>query len=298
MMAADASKRLDTASTERSAVGRTQRRPTRLLTYAILIGGAVLMLYPLVWMVFGSFKSDEEIFSNSAGLPTTWNFANYLNGWVATTPSFTRYFINSFIICLGAVIGNVLACSLTAYAFARLEFPLKRMLFAVMLLTLMLPSHVLLIPQYVLFVNMGWVNTYLPLIVPKFLATDAFFIFLMVQFIRKIPRELDEAATIDGCSSFRVFVSIIFPLMQPAIVTTIIFTFIWTYNDFFSQIIYLTSPETLTVPVGLRTLVDSSGGSYGQLLAMSVISLVPTFMVFLFFQRRLVEGISTSGLKG
>jgi multiple sugar transport system permease protein len=294
MMAAEASGSLGIAASS----ARQRRKPRHLGTYIVLVGGASLMLYPLVWMVLGSFKSDEEIFSNSAALPTSWNIANYLNGWIATSPSFTRYFINSFIICLGAVIGNVFACSLTAFAFARLEFPLKRTLFAVMLLTLMLPSHALLIPQYILFVNLGWVNTYLPLIVPKFLATDAFFIFLMVQFIRKIPRELDEAATIDGCSTLRVFTSIIFPLMQPAIVTTIIFTFIWTYNDFFSQIIYLTSPESLTVPVGLRTLVDSSGGSYGQLLAMSVLSLVPTFLVFLFFQRRLVEGISTSGLKG
>ncbi|WP_454856307.1 carbohydrate ABC transporter permease [Rhizobium binxianense] len=280
------------------AAGRYRIGLPRLATYAILIIGAVLMVYPLAWMVLSSFKSDQEIFSNSAALPTSWEIGNYVGGWTATTPSFTRYFINSFIICLGAVIGNVLACSLTAYAFARLEFPFKRLLFAIMLLTLMLPSHALLIPQYVLFVKLGWVNTYLPLIVPKFLATDAFFIFLMVQFIRRIPRELDEAATIDGCSNFRVFAKIIFPLLQPAIVTTIIFTFIWTYNDFFSQLIYLTSPESLTVPVGLRTLVDSSGGSYGQLLAVSVLSLIPTFVVFLFFQRRLVEGISTSGLKG
>jgi len=273
-------------------------RPRRLVTYAILIAGAFLMIYPLVWMVFSSFKLDRQIFSDPTGLPSSWNIANYFEGWVATTPSFTRYFVNSFIVCLGAVIGNVLACSLTAYAFARLEFPFKRTLFTAMLLTLMLPSHVLLIPQYVLFVNLSWVNTYLPLIVPKFLATDAFFIFLMVQFIRKIPRELDEAAIVDGAGPFRVFTSVIFPLLQPAIITTVIFTFIWTYNDFFSQLIYLTSPDQLTVPVGLRSLVDSSGGSYGQLLAMSVLSLVPTFVVFLIFQRRLVEGIATSGLKG
>lgn len=279
-------------------VHKGRAKSPRMATYVVLIAGAILMVYPLFWMVLASFKSDEEIFSSSVSLPESLDFANYVNGWFATDPSFTRYFINSFIICLGAVIGNVLACSLTAFAFARLEFPLKRTLFAIMLLTLMLPSHVLLIPQYVLFVNLNWVNTYLPLIVPKFLATDAFFIFLMVQFIRKIPRELDEAATVDGCSTFRVFVSIIFPLMQPAIVTTTIFTFIWTYNDFFSQLIYLTSPESLTVPVGLRSLVDSSGGSYGQLLAISVLSLLPMFAVFLFFQRRLVEGISTSGLKG
>lgn len=268
------------------------------LVYAVLILGALLMIYPLFWMIFSSFKSDEEIFSNPSALPTSWSLANYVDGWVATEPSFTRYYLNSFVICLGAVVGNVFSCSLAAFAFARLEFPFKRTLFAVMLLTLMLPAHVLLIPQYVLFVKFGWVNTYLPLIVPKFLATDAFFIFLMVQFIRKIPRELDEASTIDGCSTFGTFRHIVLPLLSPAIVTTVIFTFIWTYNDFFSQLIYLTSPESLTVPVGLRTLVDSSGGAYGQLLAMSVLSLVPTFLVFLFFQRRLVEGISTSGLKG
>lgn len=277
---------------------QSRRDKAGFFTYAILISGAVIMVYPLVWMVLASFKTDQEIFSSAAALPTGFDLKNYVDGWNATTPTFTRYFINSFIICLGAVIGNVLACSLTAYAFARLEFPLKRTLFGIMLLTLMLPSHALLIPQYVLFMNLGWVNTYLPLIVPKLLATDAFFIFLMVQFIRKIPRELDEAATVDGCSTFRVFVSIIFPLMQPAVITTTIFTFIWTYNDFFSQLIYLTSPDSLTVPVGLRTLVDSSGGSYGQLLAVSVLSLLPMFAVFLFFQRRLVEGISTSGLKG
>jgi len=192
----------------------------------------------------------------------------------------------------------VLACSLTAFAFARLDFPLKRTLFAIMLLTLMLPAHVIIIPQYIMFANLGWVDTYLPLIVPKFLATDAFFIFMMVQFIRRIPRDLDEAAIIDGCSTFHVFVRVIFPLLQPALITTVIFTFIWTYNDFFSQLIYLTSPDNLTVPVGLRSLVDSSGGSYGQLMAMSVVSLVPTFIVFLAFQRRLVEGIATTGLKG
>lgn len=270
----------------------------RFVTYSVLISGAAVMIYPLLWMFLGSFRSDQEIFSSSLALPSSFDFTNYVQGWVATTPSFSRYFLNSFLICLGSVIGNVLACSLTAFAFARLSFPFKRTLFAVMLMTLMLPSHVLLIPQYILFVNLNWVNTYLPLIVPKFLATDAFFIFLMVQFIRKIPKELDEAARVDGCSTFRIFTSIIFPLMQPAIVTTTIFTFIWTYNDFFSQLIYLTSPEILTVPVGLRSLVDSSGGSYGQLLAMSVLSMVPVFIVFLFFQRRLVEGISTSGLKG
>jgi len=279
-------------------IGQARRGRPGWGVYAVLVIGALVMLYPLIWMVLSSLKSDQEIFSNSAALPAQLDLGNYREGWVATKPSFTHYFLNSFAICLGAVIGNVFACSLTAFAFARLRFPLKGLLFTIMLLTLMLPSHALLIPQYVLYVGLDWVNTYLPLIVPKFLATDAFFIFLMVQFIRTIPRELDEAATIDGCGTFALFRHIIFPLLRPAIITTIIFTFIWTYNDFFSQLIYLTSPETLTVPVALRSLVDSSGGAYAQLLAMSVLSLVPTFVVFLVFQRRLVEGISTSGIKG
>jgi multiple sugar transport system permease protein len=283
---------------EASRNGKGKRRGGQRAIYAVLIVGAILMIYPFVWMVLSSFRSDQEIFSNPAALPSKINFDNYIEGWTATTPSFTRYYINSFIICAGAVIGNVFACSLTAYAFARLRFPLKNLLFTIMLLTLMLPAHALLIPQYVLYVNLGWVNTYLPLIVPKFLATDAFFIFLMIQFIRKIPRHIDEAATIDGAGSFDIYRYVILPLLQPALITTIIFTFIWTYNDFFSQIIYLTAPESLTVPVGLRSMVDSSGGSYAQLLALSVLSLAPTFTVFLLAQRRLVEGISTSGLKG
>ncbi|MGK9230267.1 carbohydrate ABC transporter permease [Inquilinus limosus] len=282
----------------RSATGQARRGRAGWGVYAVLVIGALVMIYPLIWMVLSSFKSDQEIFSNPAALPTQVDLDNYIQGWTAAKPSFTRYFLNSFAICLGAVIGNVFACSLAAFAFARLRFPLKGVLFTIMLLTLMLPSHALLIPQYVLYVGLDWVNTYLPLIVPKFLATDAFFIFLIVQFIRTIPRELDEAAIIDGCGTFALFRHIIFPLLRPAIITTIIFTFIWTYNDFFSQLIYLTSPESLTVPVALRSLVDSSGGAYAQLLAMSVLSLVPTFVVFLVFQRRLVEGISTSGIKG
>jgi multiple sugar transport system permease protein len=289
---------LELALGPKAMAGQARRGRAGWGVYAVLVVGALAMVYPLIWMVLSSFKSDQEIFSNPAAFPTQLDLDNYIQGWTAAKPSFTHYFLNSFAICLGAVIGNVFACSLTAFAFARLRFPLKGVLFTIMLLTLMLPSHALLVPQYVLYVGLDWVNTYLPLIVPKFLATDAFFIFLMVQFIRTIPRELDEAATIDGCGTFALFRHIIFPLLRPAIITTIIFTFIWTYNDFFSQLIYLTSPESLTVPVALRSLVDSSGGAYAQLLAMSVLSLVPTFVVFLVFQRRLVEGISTSGIKG
>jgi multiple sugar transport system permease protein len=167
-----------------------------------------------------------------------------------------------------------------------------------MLMTLMLPYQVTLIPQYVLFHQLNWVNTFLPLVVPKFLAVDAFFIFLMVQFIRGIPRELDEAARLDGCGHWGIFRRVMLPLMGPALATTAIFTFIWTWSDFFTPLIYLTDPATYTVPVALRSFLDSTSGSnWGQMFAMSVVSLIPIFLAFLFGQRFLIKGIATTGGK-
>ncbi|WP_371404924.1 carbohydrate ABC transporter permease [Kribbella sp. NBC_00662] len=276
-----------------------RRRTRRWLTHLALIAGTLVMVYPLLWMVGGSFKNESDIFSQLNPFPSSLDPRNYIAGWTATDPTFTRFYVNSMVIAVLAVAGNVIACTLTAYAFARLEFRGKKVFFAIMLGSIMLPAHALLIPQYVLFFHLGWVNTYLPLVVPKFLATDAFFIFLMVQFIRTIPRTLDEAAMIDGCGKVRIFSRIILPLTGPVLITTMIFTFIWTYNDFFSQLIYLSYPSSETVPVALRRFVDATGdSSYGQLLAMSVLSLVPTFIVFLLAQRRIVEGIATTGLKG
>ncbi|MEV0798939.1 carbohydrate ABC transporter permease [Kribbella sp. NPDC050281] len=277
----------------------TRRRGRGWLTHLALIAGTLVMVYPLLWMVGGSFKDEKDIFSQLNPFPSSLDPRNYIAGWTATDPTFTRFYFNSLLIAVLAVAGNVIACTLTAYAFARLEFRGKKVFFGIMLGSIMLPAHALLIPQYVLFFNLGWVNTYLPLVVPKFLATDAFFIFLMVQFIRTIPRTLDEAAMIDGCGKVRIFSRIILPLTGPVLITTMIFTFIWTYNDFFAQLIYLSYPSSETVPVALRRFVDATGdSSYGQLLAMSVLSLVPTFIVFLLAQRRIVEGIATTGLKG
>ena len=193
-----------------------------------------------------------------------------------------------------------MSCSLAAFAFARLRFPLKRVLFGAMLLTIMLPFQATIVPQYILFLRLGWVGTVLPILAPKYLAVDTFFVFLLVQFIRSIPTALDDAAKIDGCGPFRTFGWIILPLLAPALATTAIFTFIWTWNDFFSQLLYLgNSVDTYTVPVALRAFVDSSGqSSWGQMLAMSLLSLVPIFVFFVAFQRLLLEGISTTGLRG
>jgi multiple sugar transport system permease protein len=259
-----------------------------------------LVLYPLAWMLGTSLKAPTEIASNTGIWPQHVTWDNYVKGWTGL-PSLTfgRFVLNSLVIAGGVVLANMVSCLVTAYAFARLRFPLRRFWFAIMIGTLLLPHHVLIIPQYVLFRHLGWINTPLPLIVPKVLATDAFFVFLMVQFIRGIPIDLDDAARIDGCTALGVFRHVVLPLSRPALVTTAIFSFIWTWNDFFSQLIYLNDLSRYTVPIGLRLFLDSAGQSaLGPMFAMSVVSLIPIFLFFAAFQRLLVEGINTAGLKG
>ncbi|AXG79960.1 carbohydrate ABC transporter permease [Streptomyces paludis] len=271
----------------------------RIFIHTLLIGVALVMLYPLMWMISSSLKPDQDIFTDPSLWPQNFHPQNYAKGWTGSGNSFTLYLTNSLIVTIGAVIGNVLSCSLAAYAFARFEFRGRRIWFALMLGTMMLPMQATLIPQYTLFFNLNWINTFLPLIVPKFLATDAFFIFLMVQFIRSIPRELDQAAMMDGANPGQIYLKVILPLMKPALVTTTIFTFIWTYDDFFSQLVYLSDNEKFTVPLGLTLFLDkTAGSSFGPMFAMSALALLPTLICFLVFQKRLVEGMATSGMKG
>ncbi len=267
--------------------------------HAVLIVASLCMIYPLLWMVGSSFKPETQIFTNPGALPTEFSLDNYVDGWSALRIDFDTFYLNSFIIAGLAVVGNVLACSLAAFAFARLEFRFKKMWFALMLGTLMLPYHVTLVPQYILFLNLGWVNTFLPLVVPKFLAVDAFFIFLMVQFFRGIPREIDEAAIMDGCGPWRIYWRIMLPLSTPVLATAAIFSFIWTYDDFLAPLIYLNDMRQWTVPLALRAFVDASGGQslYGELFAMSALSLVPVFIVFLAFQRLIIRGVALGALK-
>ncbi len=254
----------------------------RALKHSLLILFAVGMLYPLAWMVAGSFKPAGELVASAGLWSNNWTLENYREGWFAVRGTFGLLFWNSAVISLLAIVGNLLTCSMAAYAFARLEFPGKRFLFALMLSTVLLPHHVVLIPQYILFNWFGWINTILPLVVPKFLATDAFFIFLMVQFIRALPRELDEAARIDGCGWFGIYWRIILPLTTPALATTAAFTFIWTWNDFFTPLVYLTDPERYTVPLGLNAFQDSTGqSSLGGLFAMGTLSLGPVLGFFI-----------------
>jgi len=290
---------MKTIRAEGAAVAEETDRSWRALPKHLALAlASIAMLYPLLWMLSSSFKPEEDIFSDLSLWPQTVTLGNYVEGWFGLGIQFGRFFLNSLIVSGLAVVGNLMACSLAAFAFARLEFPLKKLWFAAMLGTLMLPYHVTLIPQYVLFQKLGWLNTFWPLVVPKFLAVDAFFIFLMVQFFRGIPRELDEAAVIDGCGPWRIYWSIMLPLSRPVLAAAAIFSFIWTWDDFFGPLLYLTDVANYTVPLALRGFVDATSRSaWGPLFAMSILSLVPVFAAFLMFQKHIIDGIAASGLK-
>ncbi|MBL0885950.1 carbohydrate ABC transporter permease [Myceligenerans indicum] len=273
-------------------------RVFRVLRQALMIAVVVVALYPILWMIVSSLRPDGHIFGNPSLVPNTFEVSNYTSGWNALGAPFSTYLLNSALVVAGAIVGNLISCSMAAYGFARLRFRFQRPAFVVMLLMIMIPIHVVIVPQYVIWAQAGLINTVWPLIVPKFLATDGFFVFLMIQFIRGLPKELDEAARIDGAGHGRIFCQILLPLMTPALATTAIFTFIWTWNDFFSQLIYLTDPNLYTVPVALRSFVDAqSQSSYGAMFAMSVVSVLPLVVAFGVGQKYLVRGIATTGGK-
>ncbi len=289
----------DLAASAQIKQARARRdRNARIRKHVFLIVLSFIMLYPLFWLFSASVKPENEIFSTLNLWPSEFRWSNYALGWEALPVSFTRFYLNSTFVTVLSVVGNLLSCSFAAYAFARLQFTGKNLLFALMMMTLMLPYHVVLIPQYAMFHQLGWIDTYLPLIVPKFLASEGFFIFLMVQFFRQIPRELDEAAMIDGCSPFKIYWAIILPLSLPAMGTAAIFSLIWTWEDFLGPLIYLNDINSYTVPLALRLFDGTDGESqYGQMFAMSVMSLVPVVIFFIAFQKLIIRGIATSGMK-
>ena len=281
--------------------GKTATVVRHSLTHLFIIALGIIMIYPIIWMIVSSFKPNNMIFSDPGLIPKVTTLENYVTGWrgyAGTT--FGTFFTNSLIMCVIAVVGNVISCSMAAYAFARLKFAGRTFWFAIMMITLMLPSQVTLVPRYILFNSFGWVGSYLPILVPKFLATDAFFVFLLVQFMRGLPKEIEEAAIIDGCSKVGVYLRIVLPLATPALVTTALFTFLWTWDDFFNQLLYLTTPASFTVSRALRTFVGDAGAvsNWGGALAMATLSVVPAFILFFALQKYFVQGIATTGIKG
>ncbi len=258
-----------------------------------------IMIYPLIWMTFSSFKESSLVLSTVGQLfPSEWRLDNYINGWSGFGgTTFGTFFKNSFIVTILTVIGNVIASAMAAYGFSRIRFKGRNLWFVCMMITMMVPSQVLVVPQYVIFHSLNWVDTFLPLIVPEW-GGRAFFIFMMMQFIAGIPNELDEAAAIDGCSRVRMFTDIIVPLIVPAMATSAIFSFYWKWDDFMGSLLYLNSPENYTVSIALKLFCDPTAVSdYGAMFAMCVLSLLPVIVLFLLTQRYIVEGIATSGLK-
>lgn len=258
-----------------------------------------IMIYPLIWMIFSSFKESSLVLSTVGQLiPSQWRLDNYVNGWSGFGgTTFATFFKNSFIVTVLTVIGNVSASAMAAYGFSRLHFKGRGLWFVCMMITMMVPSQVLVVPQYVIFHKLNWLDTFLPLIVPEW-GGRAFFIFMMMQFIAGIPRELDEAALIDGCGKIRLFLSVICPLIVPAMATSAIFSFYWKWDDFMGSLLYLNAPKNYTVSIALKLFCDPTAVSdYGAMFAMCVLSLLPVIILFLFTQRYIVDGIATSGLK-
>lgn len=261
---------------------------------------AFIMIYPLVWMILGSFKDTNEIFKQAQKLlPQVFDLKNYKVGWQGFAGyHFGVFFKNSFIIAGLSTIGAVISSALVGYGFARCNFKLKGFWFACMLLAMMLPFQMIMIPQYIMFNKMGWVGGYLPIIVPQFFG-QGFFIFLNVQFIKGIPKDLDEAAIMDGCSIYSIFPRIILPLIKPALVTSAIFSFMWRWDDFLAALIYLSDPLKYPVSYALKMFSDPTAGSdWGAMFAMATLSLIPIFLIFLTMQKYLVEGIASTGIKG
>ncbi len=271
------------------------------IAYHLLVAAlGFLMVYPVLWMISGAFKTNYEILNESLKLiPNSFSFDNFARGWKGFGRlTFAGFFRNSAYISTLATAGVTISSAIVAYAFSRLNFPGRQFWFACMMSTMMLPYQVVMIPQYIIFRNLGLTNTYVPLILPSWFSR-AFFVFMIMQFIHGLPRELDEAAIIDGCSRYSVFTRIILPLIKPALITTIIINFYWAWDDFMGPLIYLSRPTKYPVSLAIKLFADSTSTTdYGAMFAMSTLSLIPVFSIFLFFNRYLIQGISMSGLRG
>ena len=270
------------------------------VSYILLILLAIVMIYPLIWMVGAAFKSNEEIFGTLGILPKNPVYGAFKAGWKGTGQyGFSTFLINSFKLVIPTVIFTVISSVLVAYGFSRFNFPLKKFLFMLMLSTLMLPSIVLIIPRYIFFKNFGWLDSYLPFTIPALLACNSFFTYMMCQFFRGLPLELDESAKIDGCNSFIILVRILLPLCKAAIFSVMVFQFVWTWNNFLEVLIYVNSISKYPVALGLRLTMDiGSEFDWNQIMAMSIVAIAPPVLLFIVAQKYFVEGIATSGLKG
>jgi ABC-type sugar transport system, permease component len=265
----------------------------RLARHGVLIAGSVLVVVPFLWMFTTSLQTRAETYTNASVLPTSWHWENYVRAWQAAP--FTQYYVNSLIMAAGIVVGHLVFDALAAYAFARLEFPAKNALFTVLLAGLMVPTFVTVIPAYTIVADLGWIDSYTALIVPRL--ADVFGIILLRQYFVTIPTELEEAARIDGCSRAGTFFRVIVPLSTPAFATLGIFSFLFAWNDFLWPLLVTNNDDMRTIQLGLASFVGRYGTSWNYLMAGTLTATLPSIIVFLFFQRALVRGIASTGLK-
>lgn len=276
------------------------KRGRKALTYLLLVLLGFAMVYPLLWMLGASFKQNDEIFASLSLVPQKeWVWTAYRDGWNGIgNATFSLFFVNTFRMVIPTVIFTLVSSTMVAYGFARFRFPGKKLLFTFMIATLMLPNAVIMIPKYILFRNLGWLDSYKPCIIPSIFASSAFLVFMLLQFFRGLPRELDESARIDGCGSMRILVQILVPLCKPALFSAGLFQFIWTWNDFFNVLVYINSVPKYTLALGLRMTLDTQGDvAWNEIMAMSVVSILPCVVLFFSAQKYFVEGIATTGMK-
>ena len=278
---------------------KIRKKLNTVLFHVVVCGIGLIMIYPVIWMILSSFKTKSEILgANAPFLPTTWVWENYTNGWKgAGQYTFATYFKNSIIISVLATLGTVISSAMVSYSLARVKFKGRKFWFTCMILTMLLPGQVLMIPQYIIWNNLGLVGTFVPMILPKFLGVP-FFIYMMMQFIKGLPKELDEAAMIDGCNRYQIFSKVILPLLGPSIITTIVIQFYWVWDDYMGPLLYLTKPGLYTVSYAIKNFADVQGTNFGPMFAMSTLSLIPVFLLFLFFNRYLMDGVTAGSVKG
>jgi ABC-type glycerol-3-phosphate transport system permease component len=290
---------LNAETSNKFAGQTTRRRLGKAAAYLLLTLGGIVMMVPFAWLISSSLKSPQDIFV----IPPEWipadpQWSNYKE--VLTALPFPSYLMNTLIITFGALIGQVASAAVSAYSFARLRWPGRDIIFGIILATIMVPYTVTLIPTFILFKEFGWLDTFLPLIVPFWFGGGAFNIFLLRQFFRTIPMELDESARLDGASSLRIFVEIILPLSKPAIAVVTVFGFLSHWNDFFGPLVYLNSEDLRTLALGLSALQGLAWGRDAThlVMAVSVIMIAPIVVLFFVAQRTFIEGIVLTGIKG
>lgn len=293
---------IEPASDKRVGLRRRDRGVTnssrlyKTIIYVVLCGIGITFLVPFIWMLSTSLKGAQGLFSIPPDwIPHPFQWKNYISA-VQAFP-FWRYTGNTIFLTVVDLVGSVLSSSFIAYAFARFRWPGRNAWFVVLLGTMMLPPQVTMIPNFIMFKHLGWINTYLPLTVPYFFGS-AFFIFLLRQFFMSIPRDLCDAAKIDGCSEFWIYSKIFMPLSKPALATVALFSFMGTWNDFLGPLIYLSNPNQYTLTLGLRSFQMQFGTQWNVMMAASIIVMLPTLVIFFFSQKYFIEGIALTGVKG